>query len=171
MFSFRCTRRLINKLQASVVVEPPQPTTRLGDWYGNFLFSGYHRLLMFVSDRSLLPVLMPLRERNQLLPSFRARLAELLLHLEISEKDVALELSEMAEAVLARTANRSILGSMNDFTQNTKAYMQMHDDFSLLDLELWLAETPCGPKEYRYPNELTIQLLTDVDSRRKFSAG
>jgi len=120
---------------------------------------------MFVSERSLLPVLMPLRERNQLLPNFRARLAELLLHLEVSEKDVALELSEMTEAVIARTANPSVLGHMNDFTQNAKVYMQMHDNFSLLDLELWLAETPCGPKEYRYPNELASQLLADAGFR------
>jgi hypothetical protein len=136
VLSFRCTRRLIAKLQPSVVIDPPQPTTRLGDWYGNVLFSGYHRLLIFVSERSLLPVLLPLRERSQLLPSFRARLAELLLHLGVSEKDVAMELSEMANVVIARTTNRNVLGTSNDFTQNAKVYMQMHEDFSLLDLEL-----------------------------------
>ena len=163
MFTFRCTRRLIAKLQAPIVNDPPEPTTRLGDWYGNVLFSGHHRFLMFVSERSLLPVLMPLRERNQLLPNFRARLAELLLHLCIPEKDVTKELSEMAEVVIARTANRSLLGTMNDFTQNVKAYLQMHDDISLLDLELRLAGTPCGPNVYRYPNELAIKILVGSD--------
>jgi hypothetical protein len=118
---------------------------------------------MFVSERSLLPVLMPLRERNQLLPNFRARLAELLLHLGVSEKYVAVELSEMAEVVIARTSNRSVLGTMNDFTQNAKAYMQMNDDFSILDLELRLAGTPCGPKVYHYPNELALKLLVGAD--------
>lgn len=141
------------------MTDPPEPTTRLGDWYGNLLFSGYHRFLLFVSERSLLPVLMPLRERSQLLPNFRARLAELLLHLGISEKDVAKELSEMSEVVIARTANRSVLGTLNDFTRNVKAYLQMHDDISLLDLELRLAGTPCGPKVYRYPNELATKFL------------
>ena len=165
MFSFRCTRRLIAKLQASVVTDPPAPSTRLGDWYGNVLFTGYHRLLMFISERSLLPVIMPLRERDQLLPNFRARLAELLLHLGGSEKDVAKELSEMTEVMIARTANRSVLGTMNDFIQNAKVHIQMDEDFNLLDLELWLAETPCGPKEYRYPNELAIQLLEDTNLR------
>ncbi len=162
MFSFRCTRRLTNKLQASVVIDPPQPTTLLGDWYGNVLFSGYDRLIMLVSERSLLAVLMPLRERKQLLSSFRSRLAELLLHLDVSEKDVAFELSKMKEAVIARTANRSVLGTMNDFARNAKVYMKMHDSYSLLDLELWLAETPCGPKVYRYPNKLAPQLLADA---------
>ena len=161
MFSFRCTRRLINKLQVSVVIDPPQPNTRLGDWYGNVLFSGYHRLIIFVSEQSLLPVIMPLRERKQLLPSFRSRLSELLFHLDVSEKAVSLELANMEQALIARTSNRSVLGTMNQFIQDSKIYMQMHDEFNLIDLELWLAETPCGPKEYRYPDKLAPLLLSE----------
>jgi len=161
LFSFRCTRRLINKLQVSVVIDPPQPNTRLGDWYGNVLFSGYHRLIIFVSEQSLLPVIMPLRERKQLLPSFRSRLSELLFHLDVSEKAVSLELVNMERALIARTSNRSVLGTMNQFIQDSKIYMQMHDEFNLIDLELWLAETPCGPKEYRYPDKLAPLLLSE----------
>lgn len=161
MFSFRCTRRLINKLQVSVVIDPPQPNTRLGDWYGNVLFSGYHRLIIFVSEQSLLPVIMPLRERKQLLPSFRSRLSELLFHLDVPEKVVSLELANMEQALIARTSNRSVLGTMNQFIQDSKIYMQMHDEFNLIDLELWLAETPCGPKEYRYPDKIAPLLLSE----------
>ena len=161
MFSFRCTRRLINKLQVSVVIDPPQPNTRLGDWYGNVLFSGYHRLIILVSEQSLLPVIMPLRERKQLLPSFCSRLSELLFHLDVSEKAVSLELANMEQALIARTSNRSVLGTMNQFIQDSKIYMQMHDEFNLIDLELWLAETPCGPKEYRYPDKLAPLLLSE----------
>ncbi len=143
------------------MVDPPQPTTHLGDWYGNVLFSVHHRLIIFVSEQSLLPVIMPLRERKQLLPSFRSRLSELLFHLDVSEKVVSLELAEMRSVSIARTANPSVLGTMNDFIKSAKIYIQMHEDFSLLDLELWLAETPCGPKVYRYPNKLAPQLLAD----------
>jgi hypothetical protein len=143
------------------VIDPPQPNTRLGDWYGNVLFSGYHRLIIFVSEQSLLPVIMPLRERKQLLPSFRSRLSELLFHLDVSEKAVSLELVNMERALIARTSNRSVLGTMNQFIQDSKIYMQMHDEFNLIDLELWLAETPCGPKEYRYPDKLAPLLLSE----------
>jgi len=102
------------------VIDPPQPNTRLGDWYGNVLFSGYHRLIIFVSEQSLLPVIMPLRERKQLLPSFRSRLSELLFHLDVSEKAVSLELVNMERALIARTSNRSVLGTMNQFIQDSK---------------------------------------------------
>ena len=165
MFSFRCTKRLIKKLQASVVADPPVPTNRLGDWYGNVLFSGHDRFMIFVSERSLLPVVMPLRERKQLLPNFRSRLAELLFHLDVLEKDVGHELSEMSEAVIANTANPSLLATMNYFIYDAKTYIEMHDDFSLLDLELWLAETPCGPEPFRHPDKLAPQLLSGSDSR------
>ena len=147
------------------MIDPPQPTTRLGDWYGNVLFSRYHRLIIFVSERSLLPVIVPLRERKLLLPNFRSRLSELLFHLDVSEKAISFELAEMSQASIARTANPSVLGTMNDFMRSAKAYIQMHDDFDLLDLELWLAETPCGPKVYRYPDKLAPHLLAHSDIR------
>ena len=161
MFSVRCTRKLIDKLQVPAVDSPPQPTNRMGDWYGNVLFKGHHRLIIFVSEQSLLSVIMPLRERKQLLPNFRSRLSELLFHLDVSERAVSMELAEMREVSIARTSNPSVLGTMNDLILNAKTYIQMHEDFSLLGLELWLSEFPCGPKDYRYPNKLAPQLLSD----------
>jgi hypothetical protein len=161
MFSFRCTRRLIDKLHVPVDVNPPQPTNRLGDWYGNILFTGHHRLIIFVSEQSLLPVIMPLRERKQLLPKFHSRLSELLFYLNVSEKAVSLELAELREMSIARTSNPSVLGTMKDFITRAKIFIQMHENFSLLDLELWLAETPCGPKVFRFPNKLAPQLLSE----------
>ena len=147
------------------MADPPVPTTRLGDWYGNVLFPGHHRLMIFVSERSLLPVVMPLRERSQLVGNFRSRLAELLLHLSVSENAVSSELAQMRQASIAKTANASLLGTMNDFTRNARVYIEMHDGLDLLELELWLADTPCGPKVYRYPNRLAPHLLSDLDIR------
>jgi hypothetical protein len=121
--------------------------------------------MIFVSERSLLPVVMPLRERRHLLANFRSRLAELLLHLFVSQNAISSELAEMRQAAIAKTANPSLLGTMNDFIGNAKVYVQMHDDLDLLDLELWLAETPCGPRAYRYPNQLAPQLLAETDIR------
>jgi hypothetical protein len=159
MFTFRCTQKLIKRLSLSVVSNPPNPTTRLGDWYGNVLFIRHHRLIIFISDRSLLPVIMPIRERQPLLFNFRTRLSALLLQLGAEEHLVSDELNRMEETVIAPTASPSVLGSMNDFTQNAKVYFQMHDDFRLLDLELWLAEAPCGPLDYRPPNQVAPALL------------
>ena len=127
--------------------------------------------MMFVSERSLLPVVMPLRERSQLLGNFRSRLAELLLQLSVSENAVSLELAQMRDASFARTSNASVLGTMNDFIRNARVHIEMDDGLDLLGLELRLADTPCGPRIYRYPNRLALQLLSDLDIRGGTSAG
>ena len=71
----------------------------------------------------------------------------------------------MRQASIAKTANASLLGTMNDFTRNARVYIEMHDGLDLLELELWLADTPCGPKVYRYPNRLAPHLLSELDIR------
>jgi len=135
MFTFRCTQKLIKRLSLPVISNPPNPTTQLGDWYGNVLFIRHHRLMMFVSDRSLLPVIMPIRERQNLLINFQKRLSTHLMQLGIEERFVFDELDQMDEYVIAPTASPS------------------------LDLELWLAETPCGAMDYRSPNQVAPELL------------
>ena len=39
-------------------------TTRLGDWYGNILRIGRRQQLLFISERSRLPVVIPIREAS-----------------------------------------------------------------------------------------------------------
>jgi hypothetical protein len=118
--------------------------------------------MMFVSDKSLLPVFMPLKERVKLLPNFRSRLSTLLLYLGVEEQNVIRELAEMEDAIVAKTASASVLGSMNDLTLNAKDFFWRYEGFSLLDLELWLAETPCGPLDYGSPDQVAPELLAGV---------
>lgn len=81
-----------------------------------------HRLMMFVCDKSLLSVFMPLKERAKLLPNFRSRLCTLLLYLGVEEQNVLREFAEMEGAILAKTASPSVLGSMNDLTHSAKDF-------------------------------------------------
>lgn len=144
------------------MLQPQSATTRLGDWYGNVFFVMQHRLMMFVSDKSLLSVFMPLKERVKLLPNFRSRLSTLLLYLGVEEQNVLRELAEMEDAIVAKTASPSVLGSMNDLTHSAKDFFWRYEGFSLLDLELWLAQTPCGPLDYRSPDQVAPELLAGV---------
>ncbi len=131
MFSVRCTRKLIDKLQVPAVDSPPQPTNRMGDWYGNVLFKGHHRLIIFVSEQSLLSVIIHSRERKQLLPNFRSRLSATSFSFQMFQSElVSMELAEMREVSIARTSNPSVLGTMNDLILNPKTYIQMHEDFA-----------------------------------------
>lgn len=159
MFTFRCTQKLLRRLQVQVDPEPPEPTTRLGDWYANLFFIGPRRWLFFVSERSLLPVFMPLRDRDNLLANFRARLAAVLLALDVPESLVVRELAEMEAARFGRTASRSILASMREPALNAEYRLEMDPETSPLDLALYLTPTPCGPLGYRSPAAVTRDLM------------
>ena len=160
MFSFRCTKVLTKKLGLTVDANPPPPATRLGDWYGNVLNLGHQRLMIFISDRSLLPVLMPLRERHQMLQNFKKRLAFLLVRLDIDAHLISAELDNMQKSFIAPTASRSVLGSLNDFVNLTKHRYYYHEYFDLRDTELWLAQVPCGPLDYQSPDRVASALLS-----------
>jgi hypothetical protein len=160
MFTFRCTQVLRKKLALPVNPEPPAPTTRLGDWYGNVLNVGHQRLTIFISERSLLPVIMPLKERHQILHNFKQRLADVLVHLDIDAHLISGELNQMQEVIIAPTANRSVLGSMNDFIATIKYCYYDIQHWSLTAIALWLADTPCSPIKYESPDRLTPRLLS-----------
>ncbi len=51
----------------------------------------------------------------------------------------------MSEGRYAKTASRSVLGSMNEFVYLAGAYRDRRGADDLVALSLWLAQTPCGP--------------------------
>jgi hypothetical protein len=159
LFTFRCTRKLIKSLKADIDTSPPPPTTQLGDWYGNTHNPGHSRNIMFTSELSLLSVVMPLRERKSLLQNFRLRLAELLEVFGVAEDQIKNELDEMEEFSISTTASRSILASMRDLKINADFYVWRYPEASLLDLEIRLAQIPCGPLDMAFPYEVAVGLL------------
>ncbi len=56
MLTIRCTGKLLKYLHARGPAQIIHPTTGLGDWYANLLFTKRLRLVICVSERSLLPV-------------------------------------------------------------------------------------------------------------------
>jgi hypothetical protein len=51
----------------------------------------------------------------------------------------------MGSHQLTKTANRSVLGSINDFAYLAQARYTAKNSTDLLELSLRLAQTPCGP--------------------------
>ena len=62
MVVLRCTQKLLVRLKQVGDLPPVESTTRLGDWYGNILRIGRRQHLLFISERSRLPVVLPIRE-------------------------------------------------------------------------------------------------------------
>jgi hypothetical protein len=156
MFTLRCTAKLRRRLGATEEIAPTSPSTRLGDWYAHLLFSR-PQLVLCVSERTLLPVLVPARDGSLLVPRLRDAVGQMLAALGVAGAAVASEQEAMANAVIGKTVSRQVLGSMNDFVRMLDAYRGAG---SLLEVSLRLAETPCGPLRMNSPREETIRAFS-----------
>jgi hypothetical protein len=152
VFTVRCTRKLLDRMRADPESDWPAPTTILGDWCANLLYVGKQQLILCVSERTLLPLVLPATDAKLIPRRLPTALFDVLVALGISPSAIDRELSEMEQFAVGRTANRSVLGVMNDFAF---ALPYRRGDQSLTELALWLAETPCSPIKMNSPDDQT----------------
>ena len=115
MVVLRCTQKLLVRLKHAGVLPAAESTTRLGDWYGNILRIGRRQHLLFISERSRLPVVLPITESKRLSTVFPDAVCERLAIVGVAAEDIADERARMSETAFGRTRNRSLLGTLNDF--------------------------------------------------------
>jgi hypothetical protein len=143
MFNLHCTKKLLDRIKPDVE-GAVDGTTILGDWYATALF-WKPQLALLVNERTLLPVVMPLAPAANLAQRFPDALAQVMLALDIDPVKVKFELEKMGKVTYCKTANRSVVGIMNQFTFQAESY---RDHFGLVDplaLSVKLAGTPCSP--------------------------
>jgi hypothetical protein len=117
---------------------------QLGDWYANAWF-WRPQVAVFVNQASRLPVLLPLAPASSVLARFPPMFAQVAGRLGVPDAAIDGELATMNEQALAKTASRSVLGTMNDFGHLADNYRWRHDEIDLVDLAVWLSEVPCTP--------------------------
>jgi len=142
MYTLHCTAKLRERLKRPLSDATP-PSTALGDWYATALF-WRPRLALLVNERTLLPVLMPLAPAATLLQRIAPAVAEVLQMHGVGQDFIEREVAAMAEVRVAKTANRSVVGTMNEFSLEAEVY---RDHRGLADpprLAMRLADMPCG---------------------------
>jgi hypothetical protein len=134
----------------------------LSRWYATVLAWRPKQSGLFVHDTTLLPVLMPLAPAATVLTRFPARLAEILALHGIPRSTVERETAALTPQSLTTTANRSLVGILNEFTHLATAWRNPagHDDLD--DLSLRLARVPCSPLYQRHvsPDHELAALVT-----------
>ena len=143
MFTLHCTKKLLDRIHPEVVA-PCTPTTRLGNWYATALF-WKPQMALLVNERTLLPVVMPLAPAATLAKRFPAALKEVLQALDLPADFIQAEMDGMGEVVYAKTANRSFVGMLNEFSFLGEAFRDRGTLVDPLALSLKLAGVPCGP--------------------------
>jgi hypothetical protein len=142
MFTARATKKLLDRLGGPSPSEEPT-TTALGDWYATVLF-WRPQVALFVNEPTRLPVLVALAPAATVVARFVGQAAVVLTALGLDPRFVEREVAAMSEHRLAKTASRSVVGSMNDY-----AFLAAADRANgardLVALSRHLARAPCGP--------------------------
>lgn len=144
MFFIHATKKLLERAKQPVLIATDQPTTALGNWYATALL-WKPQLALLVNEQTLLPVLMPLAPATSLAERFPQQLAAVLTAHGVDQAFITAELAQMTEARYTKTANRSVVGVMNQFAFQAEVYREYLETDELLMLSLRLAETPCSP--------------------------
>ena len=143
MFTVRATKKLLVRVKHPIGFGTEEPTTALGDWYATALF-WQPQVALFVNEKTLLPVLVPLAPAATLLERFPDNLVAMLELLEVRPSFIASERWCMSEGEYAKTASRSLLGVMNSFASEI-GRVRDRSGADLLMLSIWESQTPVGP--------------------------
>jgi hypothetical protein len=161
MYTARCTRKVLEALDLPAANSAQSPSTALGDWYVNFIHTRKHRLVHFVSDRSLLSVVVPVKTLRTALDRHLLSLRDLLGALGVRPATIQAEMREMEQRVVASTHSQSVLASMRDLALNAHWILERSPSISPAEVSLELAQVPCGPLEMKFPAEAATALLLE----------
>jgi hypothetical protein len=164
VFTVHGTKKFLDRVPDKPIPAPGlQPsTTILGPWYATVLFWNQH-VALFVNEPTRLPLFVPLAPGTTVTTRMGQAAAAVFTALGLPAPFIANEVAAMAEHQLAKTASRSVLGTMNDFAYLADAHRTPTHDPDLLDLSLNLAKTPCGPlyRSHISPDRELIAYLAD----------
>lgn len=146
----------MDRLGTEPETQPTPTDTLLGDWYANLIRVGRLQMVLAISERTLLPVVMLAKESRTLAMRMGEALESLLQSIGIPAEDVLAECNAMCGPVIGKTANRRVLGSLNDLAFQLEVGLVHFPERTLLEHALWLAKTPLKVIEYGSPDLATV---------------
>lgn len=127
------------------------------------------QVAILVNSRTLLPILTPLAPAKGLPDRLAEVVAEALLDHNVPPEIIDVELEHMRDVRVGPTADRSVVGSMNDFIFLADDRQQRTPD--LAELSKALAHVPCGPlyKRHTFPDAEFDALISEYQHQRESS--
>nr|WP_317737620.1 hypothetical protein [Burkholderia pseudomallei] len=123
----------------------------MSHWYATVLF-WRPQVVLCVNERTLLPVLIPLAPAATLPARFPEALAIVLQAHGWDAAKIDAETQYMRECEIVKTANRSVIGMLNEFTFLARVWKEERDaPPDLHRLSMKLADVPCKPLRYDSP--------------------
>jgi hypothetical protein len=164
VFTVHGTKKFLDRVPDNPIPasDLPPATTILGGRYATVLFWKQH-VALFVNEPTRLPLLVPLAPGRTVTKRLTETASSVFAALRLPEAFIASEVSATAHHQMTKTANRSVLGTINDFAYLADAHRTPKQHPDLLDLSLNLAKTPCGPLygSHISPDRELIASVTD----------
>ncbi len=157
--TLRCTRKLLRRLRAPESPIAAQATTVLGDWYANIYDTRPQPIVLCLNERTLLAVLVTFSDINGLSHRFRQSVLNLLNRLGLPGDVISAERAAMSDIAIGPTANRRVLGCLNEAAFALLGeFDSMHERW-LGDHELYLSQFIYSTTQYWPPHELAQELF------------
>ena len=142
MFTLRCTQRLLRRIADAPHSDDAAPTTLLGDWYANLLFQRPQQIVLCISERTLLPLIVPAKDVRYLIDRMAQALPEVLSALTIEPTLIQRETGAMRTSAIGATRDRRVLGSLNELVFQLEHQLRFRPRLSFFEHSMRLAETP-----------------------------
>jgi hypothetical protein len=167
MTLIHCTRKLLKELDVPLV-EPDkntQPTEGIGNWYANLLRIDRKKCLLFTNEKTLYTFLIPKVKKENLKNIEDEFLINLSYNLQA--EGFGLEvingvMHEYQEIGFAKTSNRQVLGSMNEFAFEYDFFISREgglENARIIEVNKHINRTIKGVLKYKYPIEALRNIL------------
>jgi hypothetical protein len=161
-----CTQKLLKELGNPPLETPaPETPTSLGNWYANLLRIDRRKCLLFTNEKTLYSFLIPKVLKENLKNLQDEFLINLNLNLQaegFSIEVINSVMQEYGEIGFAKTANKRVLGSMNEFAFEYDFIIKREgglNNVNSLGVNKQINRTPMSPLKYGYPVDGLKNLL------------
>jgi hypothetical protein len=167
MTLIHCTQKLLKELGGPHLQSPDSSpdTNGLGNWYANLLRIDRRKCLLFTNEKTLYTFLIPKVLKEHLKNIKNEFLNHLILNLQYEE--IGLDAvnrvgQEYQEIGFAKTNNRVVLGSMNDFIYQAEGYIEVQggiDRANILVVNHKVNQSPMSMLQYERPVDVLKKVL------------
>lgn len=164
-----CTQKVLKELKTPVMdlKEIIPDNSGPGNWYCNIFTFNRRKCLIFTSELTLYTFFIygvTKKDMASLTDLFREHLTKNLEQSGIEVRVIDKILNEYRDIVFCKTANRSVLGSMNDFIYLFKARMESVDEVTekqILTANIAANDTPMSAIKSVFPVRALKELIDE----------
>lgn len=162
MLLIRSTKSLATRVGIKKLADTERAsTTTLGDWYATDFTISRQQLILCVSQNARLPIVLEAAPYKLFPERLIEMLGQVLRAIEVPEESIERELSAMNERSFAKTVDRSLVGTLNQFSKDLEcaALYGSCPPRTFLESSLFLADGICMALPEKVPADAARKLF------------